>query len=185
MQNIFPSINFKNYDEVLDKQLIMILQLMVWIERDKLKEVLEDKLDTLKDLLEKNDIAYKEGFKSIKDYYTEKAELEKEEASSRLEEAKEELAAVQTSQFANEYDKLKEEHKVQREINKYTKELSKATTTQKKISKDLGTYSEVMADATTQFSNMLSDIPSSNGVANGAQANTGDKVLDLAIEVAK
>ncbi|MCT7650803.1 formyltransferase family protein [Aliarcobacter butzleri] len=36
MQNIFPSINFKNYDEVLDKQLIMILQLMVWIERDKL-----------------------------------------------------------------------------------------------------------------------------------------------------
>ncbi|MFY4788444.1 formyltransferase family protein [Aliarcobacter butzleri] len=36
MQNIFPSINFKNYDEVLDKQLIMILQLMIWIEKDKL-----------------------------------------------------------------------------------------------------------------------------------------------------
>lgn len=160
-------------------------QKMLKEHREALKEVLEDKLDTLKDLLEKNDIAYKEGFKSIKDYYTEKAELEKEEASARLEEAKEELAAIQTSQFANEYDKLKEEHKVQREINKYTKELSKATITQKEISRDLGTYSEVMADATVQFSNMLSSIPSQNGVANGAQANTGDKVLDLAIEVAK
>ncbi|MGM0520103.1 MAG: hypothetical protein ACQERD_10720 [Campylobacterota bacterium] len=28
MQNIFPAINFNNYDEVLDKQLVMILQLM-------------------------------------------------------------------------------------------------------------------------------------------------------------
>lgn len=36
MQNIFPSINFKNYDEVLDKQLIMILQLMKWIEENRL-----------------------------------------------------------------------------------------------------------------------------------------------------
>lgn len=36
MQNIFPTINFKNYDEVLDKQLIMILQLMNWIKQDRL-----------------------------------------------------------------------------------------------------------------------------------------------------
>jgi len=36
MQNIFPSINFKNYDEVLDKQLVMILQLMTWIQENRL-----------------------------------------------------------------------------------------------------------------------------------------------------
>ncbi len=36
MQNIFPAINFINYDEVLDKQLIMILQLMHWINNNRL-----------------------------------------------------------------------------------------------------------------------------------------------------
>jgi len=36
MQNIFPAIYFKNYDEVLDNQLIMLLQLMNWIEEDRL-----------------------------------------------------------------------------------------------------------------------------------------------------
>lgn len=45
MQNIFPAINFKNYDEVLDKQLVMILQLMNWIEQDRL-------------IIEKNDNVY-------------------------------------------------------------------------------------------------------------------------------
>ena len=154
--------------------------------RERLKEILSDKIEALKDLLEKNDVAYKEGFKSVKDYYTQKTEIEKEEAAARLEEAKEELAAIQTSKFANEYDKLKEEHKVQREINKYTKELAKATQTQKEIGRDLGTYSEVMLEATTQFSTALSSMQMvQQAGTNGAQANTGDKVLDLAIEVSK
>lgn len=154
--------------------------------RERLKEILSDKIEALKDLLEKNDVAYKEGFKSVKDYYTQKTEIEKEEAAARLEEAKEELVAIQTSKFANEYDKLKEEHKVQREINKYTKELAKATQTQKEIGRDLGTYSEVMLEASAQFSNALSymQMVQQSGT-NGAQANTGDKVLDLAIEVSK
>ena len=153
--------------------------------RERLKEILSDKLEALKDLLEKNDVAYKEGFKSIKDYYTQKTEIEKEEAAARLEEAKEELAAIQTSKFANEYDKLKEEHKVQREINKYTKELAKATQTQKEVGRDLGTYSEVMLEASAQFSNAISSMQMVQQSGNGAQANTGDKVLDLAIEVSK
>lgn len=152
--------------------------------RERLKEILSDKLEALKDLLEKNDVAYKEGFKSVKDYYTQKTEIEKEEAAARLEEAKEELAAIQTSKFANEYDKLKEEHKVQREINKYTKELAKATQTQKEVGRDLGTYGEVMLEATAQFSTALSSMQMVQQAGiNGAQANTGDKVLDLAIEV--
>ena len=37
MQNIFPSYNFKNYDEVLDKQLIMLLQIMHWIQDSRLQ----------------------------------------------------------------------------------------------------------------------------------------------------
>ncbi len=168
-----------------NREAIKESQDMLKENRERLKEILSDKLEALKDLLEKNDVAYKEGFKSIKDYYTQKTEIEKEEAAARLEEAKEELAAIQTSKFANEYDKLKEEHKVQREINKYTKELAKATQTQKEVSRDLGTYSEVMLEASAQFSNALSSMQMAQQSGNGVQANTGDKVLDLAIEVSK
>ncbi len=168
-----------------NREAIKESQDMLKENRERLKEILSDTLEALKDLLEKNDVAYKEGFKSIKDYYTQKTEIEKEEAAFRLEEAKEELAAIQTSEFANEYDKLKEEHKVQREIDKYTKELSKATQTQKEIGIDLGTYSEAMLEASTQFNNALSSMQMVQQSGNGAQANTGDKVLDLAIEVSK
>lgn len=36
MQNIFPRINFENYDDILDKQLIMLWQIIVWINNDRL-----------------------------------------------------------------------------------------------------------------------------------------------------
>ncbi|HJE03087.1 MAG TPA: hypothetical protein K8U92_04340 [Aliarcobacter thereius] len=36
MQNLFPAIKFKNYDEVLDKQIYMLLQIMIWIQQDRL-----------------------------------------------------------------------------------------------------------------------------------------------------
>ena len=36
MQNIFPATNFKTYDDVLDNQLIMLRQLMLWIDKDRL-----------------------------------------------------------------------------------------------------------------------------------------------------
>ena len=47
MQNIFPAINFKNYDDVLDNQLIMILQLMYWIQQDRL--IIESNNSYIKD----------------------------------------------------------------------------------------------------------------------------------------
>ena len=172
--------------ERAQKEAIRESQNMLKAHREALKDVLNDKLEVLKDLLEKNDIAYKEGFQSIKDYYMQKTELEKEEAAARLEEAKEELAAIGSSLFENEYDKLRAQHQVQREIEKYTKELSKATQTQKEVSKDLGTYSEIMYEASTQFSNTLASIQMpQQAITNSEQANTGDKVLDLAIEVSK
>lgn len=36
MQNLFPTYHFKDYDEVLDQQLVMILQLMKWIEEKRI-----------------------------------------------------------------------------------------------------------------------------------------------------
>jgi len=36
MQNIFPAMQFSTYDDILDKQLIMLLQIMIWIDEDRL-----------------------------------------------------------------------------------------------------------------------------------------------------
>lgn len=35
MQNLFPVYHFQNYDDVLDKQLPMMLQIMKWLEEDR------------------------------------------------------------------------------------------------------------------------------------------------------
>ena len=35
MQNIFPRVDFNTYDDVLDNQLIMLLQLMIWIDENR------------------------------------------------------------------------------------------------------------------------------------------------------
>ena len=64
MQNIFPRINFKNYDDVLDKQLIMILQLMIWIQEDRL--IID----------EKNNVSIKNGRYNV-DEFIPNIELEK------------------------------------------------------------------------------------------------------------
>jgi len=37
MQNIFPAHNFINYSDILDNQIIMLLQIMVWIKENRLK----------------------------------------------------------------------------------------------------------------------------------------------------
>jgi len=36
MQNIFPLYNFTNYNDILDKQIIMLLQIMEWIDADRM-----------------------------------------------------------------------------------------------------------------------------------------------------
>ena len=36
MQNIVPAINFSSYDDILDNQLIMVLQLMYWINDNRI-----------------------------------------------------------------------------------------------------------------------------------------------------
>lgn len=36
MQNLFPTYHFHNYDDVLDKQIPMMLQLMKWFEEDRI-----------------------------------------------------------------------------------------------------------------------------------------------------
>ena len=70
-----------------NREAIRESQKMLKERQQALKEILEDTLYRLKDLLEKNEVAYKEGFTSLEDYLKQKIELEKEETKARIKEA--------------------------------------------------------------------------------------------------
>lgn len=92
---------------------------------DELKDALKSALSDLKDTLEKNKIAFDEGFMSIKDYYTQKAEIEAQEAQLKLQEALEERAVIERTQFSNDYEKTKALIDNKREIREFTKAVEK------------------------------------------------------------
>jgi len=61
MQNIFPAIKFKNYNDVLDKQLIMILQLIKWLTEERMiicknKVIIKDALYDVDEFIPNIDI---------------------------------------------------------------------------------------------------------------------------------
>lgn len=120
--------NTSKEDEKARKNAIKESQKMLKEQLQRLKEALKDALGELKDILNKNKIAYDEGFMSIKDYFTQKAEIEAQEAELRLQEANDELKAIMNAQWDNDYDRDKELHRVNREIRQYTRELGNAKT---------------------------------------------------------
>lgn len=113
-------------------------------ELQRLKEELKDKLDELKDAQERDDIAYKEGFMSMKDYFTNKALREQEEARLRLEEAVAERDLIDKTPFESEYDRQKELHKVNREIREYTRALEKSNRQLGEVTNQIGKYNQSM-----------------------------------------
>lgn len=125
-----------------------------------LREALQDHVDELKELQKQRDIAYEEGFTSIKDYFTQKAELEAEEARSRLEEAQKELVALESAKFENEYDRLKELHSVKRAINKYSRAVELSTKQQQEVARNMSRWT----NETSRFISMYSNIINSGSV---------------------
>lgn len=122
-------------------------QRMLKERQQALKEILDDTLNNLKEELRKADIAYKQGFLTIGEYFTKKAEIERAEAEARLKEAQEERIAIENSRFNSEYEKLSALHKVDREIRKYSLEVGKSVTAQKELNKLLGQYSDIISNS--------------------------------------
>ena len=175
-----------------NREAIRESQKMLKAKQQELKEILEDTLDRLKDLLEKNEVAYKEGFTSLEDYLKQKTELEKEEAEARLKEAYEEKAAIEQSQFQTLYDKEVAIHKNNREIKKYTKQLQKATETQVDVANSIEDFTNTMtmlANTTVQaMNNQLGNAVGATAEttqASGTPYDTGDKLMNAAIAVAR
>ena len=99
-----------------------------------LKEALKDHIAELKETLAKNKIAFDEGFMSVKDFYTQKAQLETEEARLRLEEAQAEKAAILATPYENQADQLKALHSIEREIRQQTRAYNKGVQSIKEVS---------------------------------------------------
>lgn len=113
-------------DKNAQKKAIQESQQAMKAHIDGLRDALKEHIEKLKDTLEKNKIAFDEGFMSIKDYYTQKAEIEKQEATYKLQEAMEELAVIQQTSFANDYERIKAENDAKRQIREYTRQVEKA-----------------------------------------------------------
>ena len=122
-------------------------QRMLKERQQVLKEILDDTLNRLKEELRKAELAYKQGFLTIEEYFTKKAEIERAEAEARLKEAQEERIAIENSRFNSEYEKLAALHKVDREIRKYSLEVGKSVTAQKELNKLLGQYSDIISNS--------------------------------------
>ena len=135
-------------------------QRMLKERQQALKEILDDTLNNLKEELRKADIAYKQGFLTIEEYFTKKAEIERAEAEARLKEAQEERIAIENSRFNSEYEKLAALHKVDREIREYSLEVGKSVTAQKELNKLLGQYSNIISNS--NLSGTLNRINSGN-----------------------
>lgn len=122
-------------------------QRMLKERQQALKEILDDTLNNLKEELRKANIAYKQGFLTIEEYFTKKAEIERAEAEARLKEAQEERIAIENSKFNSDYEKLSALHRVDREIRKYSLEVGKSVTAQKELNKLLGQYSDIISNS--------------------------------------
>ena len=122
-------------------------QRMLKERQQALKEILDDTLNNLKEELRKAGVAYKQGFLTIEEYFTKKAEIERAEAEARLKEAQEERIAIENSRFNSDYEKLSALHKVDREIRKYSLEVGKSVTAQKELNKLLGQYSDIISNS--------------------------------------
>ena len=147
--------------EKANREAIRESQRMLKERQQALKEILDDTLNKLKEELRKANIAYKQGFLTIGEYFTKKAEIERAEAEARLKEAQEERVAIENSRFNSDYEKLSALHKVDREIRKYSLEVGKSVTAQKELNNLLGQYSDIISNS--NLTNTFNRINSGNG----------------------
>jgi len=138
-----------------------------------LKEQLKDHIANLKETLAKNKIAFDEGFMSIREYYTQKAQIEREEAEAKLQEALAEKAEIEKTPFKNEDDQRKELHKLNREISQYTRELNKAVRGQQEVAAITKAAAEKFADVGAMHDNLFATQMGRDNLLLNAQTTSG------------
>lgn len=139
---------------------------------EQLKQDLKQALAELKDIAEKNELAYKQGYKSVEDYFTQKAALEAEEARLKLETAIAErnaVAQLDTGGDANaEYQKNRDLIRYNSEIATYSREYDKKAAQQ--------------VDLLRAINNTLNNKTYKTGIVVSGGSDVGNKVAQEAVE---
>lgn len=134
----------------------------------ELRTLLADKLDELKEILEENELKYSQGFMTIDEYYSQKADIELQQARESLEEARKERKAIETALYQNEEDRARDLAENDKKINKYTKETAKAE-------KGIRELSRAFRDTTKMLGSFVNAL-NSGKLVNGKVA--GSKKID-------
>lgn len=115
---------------------------------EEIKRDLKEYINKLKDLQEKNSLAYQQGFRSMDDYFRTKAQIELQEASARLNAIEKEIAKVQALDTGGdksaEYQKERDLIRLDTERNDALRKLNKAVETQTDVTKQLLARREIM-----------------------------------------
>lgn len=153
--NILEKANAKAYQE--DKR-----RIQAFIE--DIKQSLKEYINKLKDLQEKNSLSYQQGFKSMDDYFTTKAQLEIQEAQARVDALRKEYSLIQSLNPPDEGAKYQQK----RDLIKLGFEISDA---ERKFGKALEAHADVLRQL--DFKN--------SSIANSSYAGTSSSSIREAL----
>lgn len=121
---------------------------MIQAALEDVKSALKEYIAKLQDLQEKNSLSYQQGFKSMDDYFTAKAQLDLQEAQARLEAIDKEIALVGSLNPPDEsarYQQQRDLIKLGSQRNEELRKLGKAQEAQLDILKQLNARRDIMA----------------------------------------
>lgn len=113
---------------------------------EDLKQALKQAIEELRDIAQQNELAYRQGYKSIEDYFTTKAQLEEEEARLRLETAIKERDAVaaldvgtdESAKYQKERDLIRYNSEIATYSREYTKKVNQSNELLERIADNTG-----------------------------------------------
>lgn len=139
--NALEKANAKAYQE--DKRRIQA-------EIEDIKQALKEYISKLKDLQERNSLSYQQGFKSMDEYFTTKAQLEVDEAQARLDALNKEYELLSSLTPPDESSKYQQERDLIRldtERNEQLRKLGKTLEAQLDVQKQLNFKNNMVANS--------------------------------------
>lgn len=168
-------IDMKNIEGTLKdsaKQSVADQRRMIQAMIEDIKQALKQALAELKDIAEQNELAYQQGYKSIKDYFTQKAEIEAEEARLKLEAAIAERDAIASLDTGGD---ASAEYQKQRDLIKYNSDIATYT---REYGKKVDQSNELLA----QIDRTLNNKTFQRGIVSATGSAVGNKVAQEAVD---
>ncbi len=166
------------------KQSLAEQRKMIQAMIEDIKQALKQALQELKDIAEQNELAYRQGYKSIEDYFSQKAEIEEKEALLKLEAAiaeRDAIASLNTGGDAGaEYQQQRDLIKYESDIATYTREYNKKASQSNEL---LGAIQRTLENKTYQTGIVANARPSTSisnisNIPNGIYYDVADADIE-------